>query len=208
MKDFDLKAKAKEVLAEINAELKISGLTEWGDERLTRLEGGNGHVVGEIITLTSEVGLADVTNADGEVTNKYLAVKATDGSWFSLKNLIRPSLAGYQLKGFFLEDEDGKGKLEDGVATGETNAKAYEADVDPEFDKDDQDQWFNATTKNLIELYTLIKEGEVVTEGVSLKYRGRAMRSFIAKKPSKASMFTKYKKGAHRVMRQAIWTIA
>ena len=208
MKDFDLKAKAKEVLTEINAELKTAGLNEWGDERLTRQEGGNGHSVGETVTLTSEVGLADVTDANGKVTNKYLAVKATDGSWFSLKNLIRPNLTGYQLKGIFLEDEDGKGEIKDGIATGETNAKAYEADVDSEFDKDDQDQWFDAKTKNLIELYALIKEGEVVTEGVTLKYRGRAMRSFIAKKPSKASMFTKYKKGAHRVMRQAIWTIA
>lgn len=208
MKDLDLKAKAKEVFTEINAELKAAGLTAWDETRLTRQEGGNGHSVGETVTLTSEIGLADVTDADGKVTNKYLAVKATDGSWFSLKNLIRPNLTGYQTKGIFVEDEDGKAELQDGVAVNGKNARTYEADVDPEFDKADQDQWFDAQTKNLIELYTLIKEGEVNTEGVTMKYRGRAMRSFIAKNDSKPSMFTKYKKGAHRVMRQAIWTLA
>lgn len=206
MKDFDLKAKATSLLKEFNAELTKAGLNEWDTSRLTRQEGGSGHSVGETITLTSELGMADVTDANGKVTNKYLAIKTTDGSWFSLKNLIRPNLTGYQMSGIFLEDEDGKGELKDGVAVGGKNSRTYEADVDPEFDKSDQNQWFDSKTKNLIELYALIQEGVVKTNDVTMKYRGRAMRSFVAKTASKATMFTSYKQGAHRVMRQAIWT--
>lgn len=208
MKDlnFNLKEKAKEALAEINTELTKDGLTAWDDSRLTKQEGGSGYSIGETVTLTSEVGLANVTNAEGKVTNKYLAVKTSDGAWFSLKNLIRPNLTGYQFKGTFLEDKDGKGKIVEGEATGSEGAKVYEADVDAEFDKKDKDQWFDAQTKNLVELYALIKAGEVVTEGVTMKYRGRAIRAWVAERKSKPSMFTQYKEGAHRVMRQAIWT--
>ena len=204
LKDKDaLKNAVKSVFDQVNAELEKLNLPAWDEKRLTRQEGGNGYVPGETVTLTDEVGMADVLdNVTNKVIAKYPAIKLTNGSWFSLKHLVKPNLAGYSFKGNFIEDEDGNGKIVGDQAEGGT---LRVADVDPKFSPADTDQFFDFGTRNLLEIYVLIKEGNKPVNGVELTFRGTACRPIVAKKKSPLPSMP-YNKGAHRVMRQQIWT--
>lgn len=204
LKDKDaLKNAVKSVFDQVNAELEKLDLPAWDEKRLTRQEGGNGYVPGETVTLTDEVGMADVLDNDtNKVIAKYPAIKLTNGSWFSLKHLVKPNLAGYSFTGKFVEDEDGNGKIVGDQAEGGT---LRVADVDPKFSPADADQFFDFGTRNLLEIYVLIKEGNKPVNGVELTFRGTACRPIKAKKKSPLPSMP-YNKGAHRVMRQQIWT--
>ena len=204
LKDKDaLKNAVKSVFDQVNAELEKLNLPAWDEKRLTRQEGGNGYVPGEKVTLTDEVGMADVLdNVTNKVIAKYPAIKLSNNSWFSLKHLVKPSLAGYSFTGKFVEDEDGDGKIVGDQAEGGT---LRVADVDPKFSPADADQFFDFGTRNLLEIYVLIKEGNKPVNGVELTFRGTACRPIVAKKKSPLPSMP-YNKGAHRVMRQQIWT--
>ena len=198
-----LKKAVKSVFDKVNAELKKLDLPAWDERRLTRQEGGNGYVPGEKVILTDEVGMADVLdNVTNKVIAKYPAVKLSNNSWFSLKHLVKPSLAGYSFTGKFVEDEDGNGKIVGDQAEGGT---LRVADVDPKFSPADADQFFDFGTRNLLEIYVLIKEGNVSVDGIELTFRGTACRPIKAKKKSPLPSMP-YKVGANRVMRQQIWT--
>ena len=204
LKDKDaLKNAVKSVFDQVKAELEKLNLPAWDEKRLTRQEGGNGYVPGEKVTLTAEVGMADVLdNVTNKVIAKYPAIKLSNNSWFSLKHLVKPSLAGYSFTGKFVEDEDGNGKIVGDQAEGGT---LRVADVDPKFSPADADQFFDFGTRNLLEIYVLIKEGNVSVDGTELTFRGTACRPIKAKKKSPLPSMP-YNKGAHRVMRQQIWT--
>lgn len=204
LKDKDaLKNAVKSVFDQVNAELKNLNLPAWDEKRLTRQEGGNGYVPGEKVTLTDEVGMADVRDNDtNKVIAKYPAIKLSNNSWFSLKHLVKPSLAGYSFTGKFVEDEDGEGKIVGDHAEGGT---LRVADVDPKFNPAGADQFFDFGTRNLLEIYVLIKEGNVSVDGTELTFRGTACRPIKAKKKSPLPSMP-YKVGANRVMRQQIWT--
>ena len=198
-----LKNAVKSVFDQVNKELEKLNLPAWDEKRLTRQEGGNGYVPGETVTLTDEVGMADVLdNTTNKVIAKYPAIKLTNGSWFSLKHLVKPNLAGYSFTGKFVEDEDGNGKIVGDQAEGGT---LRVADVDTKFSPADADQFFDFGTRNLLEIYVLIKEGNKPVNGVELTFRGTACRPIVAKKKSPLPSMP-YNKGAHRVMRQQIWT--
>ena len=198
-----LKNAVKSVFDQVNAELEKLNLPAWDEKRLTRQEGGNGYVPGETVTLTDEVGMADVLdNTTNKVIAKYPAIKLTNGSWFSLKHLVKPNLAGYSFTGKFVEDEDGNGKIVGDQAEGGT---LRVADVDTKFSPADADQFFDFGTRNLLEIYVLIKEGNKPVNGVELTFRGTACRPIKAKKKSPLPSMP-YNKGANRVMRQQIWT--
>ena len=198
-----LKNAVKSVFDQVNAELEKLNLPAWDEKRLTRQEGGNGYVPGEKVTLTDEVGMADVLdNVTNKVIAKYPAIKLSNNSWFSLKHLVKPSLAGYSFTGKFVEDEDGNGKIVGDQAEGGT---LRVADVDPKFNPADADQFFDFGTRNLLEIYVLIKEGNVSVDGTELTFRGTACRPIKAKKKSPLPSMP-YKVGANRVMRQQIWT--
>ena len=198
-----LKNAVKSVFDQVNKELEKLNLPAWDEKRLTRQEGGNGYVPGETVTLTDEVGMADVLdNTTNKIIAKYPAIKLTNGSWFSLKHLVKPNLAGYSFTGKFVEDEDGNGKIVGDQAEGGT---LRVADVDTKFSPADADQFFDFGTRNLLEIYVLIKEGNKPVNGVELTFRGTACRPIKAKKKSPLPSMP-YNKGAHRVMRQQIWT--
>ena len=198
-----LKKAVKSVFDKVNAELKKLDLPAWDEKRLTRQECGMGYVPGEKVILTDEVGMADVLdNVTNKVIAKYPAIKLSNNTWFSLKHLVKPSLAGYSFKGNFVEDEDGKGEIVNDQAKGGT---LRVADVDPDFDPSDSTQFFDFGTRNLLEIYVLIKEGNVSVDGVELTFRGTACRPIKAKKKSPLPSMP-YKVGANRVMRQQIWT--
>lgn len=205
LKDKDaLKNAVKSVFDQVNKELAELNLPAWDEKRLTRQEGGMGYIPGEKVTLTDEVGMANVLdNTTNKVIAKYPAIKLTNGSWFSLKHLVKPNLAGYSFTGKFIEDLDGKGKFnDDGQVEGGT---LRVADVDTDFDPADTEQFFDFGTRNLLEIYVLIKEGNKPVNGVELTFRGTACRPIVAKKKSPLPSMP-YKKDAHRVMRQQIWT--
>ena len=204
LKDKDaLKNAVKSVFDQVNNELKELNLPAWDEKRLTRQEGGNGYVPGEKVVLTDEVGMADVLDNDtNKVIAKYPAIRLSNGAWFSLKHLVKPSLAGYSFKGNFVEDLDGDGKIVGDRAEGGT---LRIADVDPKFNPADSDQFFDFGTRNLLEIYVLIKEGNVSVDGIELTFRGTACRPIKAKKKSPLPSMP-YKVGANRVMRQQIWT--
>lgn len=198
-----LKNAVKSVFDQVNAELEKLNLPAWDEKRLTRQEGGNGYVPGETVTLTDEVGMADVLdNVTNKVIAKYPAIKLSNNTWFSLKHLVKPSLAGYSFTGKFVEDEDGNGKIVGDQAEGGT---LRVADVDTKFSPADADQFFDFGTRNLLEIYVLIKEGNVSVGGTELTFRGTACRPIKAKKKSPLPSMP-YKVGANRVMRQQIWT--
>ena len=198
-----LKNAVKSVFDQVNKELEKLNLPAWDEKRLTRQEGGMGYVPGETVTLTDEVGMADVLdNTTNKVIAKYPAIKLTNGSWFSLKHLVKPNLAGYSFTGKFVEDEDGNGKIVGDQAEGGT---LRVADVDTKFSPADADQFFDFGTRNLLEIYVLIKEGNKPVNGVELTFRGTACRPIKAKKKSPLPSMP-YNKGANRVMRQQIWT--
>lgn len=198
-----LKNAVKSVFDQVNAELEKLNLPAWDEKRLTRQEGGNGYVPGETVTLTDEVGMADVLdNVTNKVIAKYPAIKLSNNTWFSLKHLVKPSLAGYSFTGKFVEDEDGNGKIVGDQAEGGT---LRVADVDTKFSPADADQFFDFGTRNLLEIYVLIKEGNVSVGGTELTFRGTACRPIKAKKKSPLPSMP-YNKGANRVMRQQIWT--
>ena len=209
-----LKDAVKEVFTQVNEELdKIPTASKWSDKKLTQQEGGNGHYVGEIVTLTDEVGMANVTNDKGEITAKYPAIKLSTGMWFSLKHLIRPNLTGFQLKGNFVEDENGKGEIgadgqlvkdENGKPKGK-NAKLWVADVDSLFSKEDE-TYINTQTRNVLELYVMIRDGVIPTNGIQMKFRGTACRPIVATTASPLPNMP-YQVGANRVMRLPIWTL-
>ena len=204
LKDKDaLKNAVKSVFDQVNAELEKLNLPAWDEKRLTRQEGGNGYVPGEKVTLTNEVGMADVLDNDtNKVIAKYPAIKLSNNYWFSLKHLVKPNLAGYSFTGKFVEDTDGKGKIVGDHAEGGT---LRVADVDPDFKPADATQFFDFGTRNLLEIYVLIKEGNENVDGIELTFRGTACRPIKAKKKSPLPSMP-YKVGANRVMRQQIWT--
>ena len=198
-----LKNAVKSVFDQVNKELEKLNLPAWDEKRLTRQEGGNGYVPGETVTLTDEVGMADVLdNVTNKIVAKYPAIKLSNNAWFSLKHLVKPSLAGYSFTGKFVEDEDGNGKIVGDQAEGGT---LRVADVDTKFSPADADQFFDFGTRNLLEIYVLIKEGNVSVGGTELTFRGTACRPIKAKKKSPLPSMP-YNKGANRVMRQQIWT--
>ena len=79
-----LKNAVKSVFDQVNAELEKLNLPAWDEKRLTRQEGGNGYVPGETVTLTDEVGMADVLdNVTNKVIAKYPAIKLSNNASYS-----------------------------------------------------------------------------------------------------------------------------
>ena len=159
MKDFKMTAESlKKQLTELNKIRTAAGLSELTDEAWkqmqSRQEGGNGFTIGETINLTGEVEIIVVyANINGKqvAQNTFFAAKLSDGRNISLRNLIKPSLAGYKWEGDFVEDNGKDGK--DRVETTYT-AKAVEG-----FDPANVD-FFDAETRNVLELFMAVKAGK------------------------------------------------
>lgn len=204
MKDFKMTAESlKKQLTELNKIRKDAGLAELTDEAWkqmqSRQEGGNGFTIGETIHLTGEVDIVVVyTNINGKqvAQNTFFAAKLSDGRNVSLRNFIKPSLAGYKWEGEFIEDNGKKDK--DRTETTFT-AKAVDG-----FDPANVD-FFDAETRNVLELFMAIKAGkkQLPTE---LTLVAQGCRPIIATRAVKQGTLN-YEKGAHRVMRVNVWSL-
>ena len=204
MKDFKATTKQLEdQLKELNKIRTASGLNELTDEAWkqmqSRQEGGNGFTIGETIHLTGEVEIIVVyANINGKqvAQNTFFAAKLSDGRNISLRNLIKPSLAGYKWEGDFVEDNGKDGK--DHVETTYT-AKAVDG-----FDPANVD-FFDAETRNVLELFMAVKAGKKQLPS-ELTLVAQGCRPIVASR-SVSQGNLNYAKGAHRVMRVNVWSL-
>lgn len=204
MKDFKVSAEAlKKQLAELNKIRKDAGLNELTDEAWkqmqTRQEGGNGFTIGETIHLTGEVEIVVVyANINGAQVpqNTFFGAKLSDGRNISLRNLIKPSLAGYKWEGTFKEDNGKEGKSR--VET-EHTAQHIEG-FDPAIV-----EFFDAETRNVLELFMAVKAGKKQLPN-ELTLVAQGCRPIVATR-SVSQGNLDYAKGAHRVMRVNVWSL-
>lgn len=204
MKDFKATAEdLKKQLAELNKIRKDAGLTElnadaW-KQMQTRQEGGNGFTIGETIHLTGEVEIVVVyANVNGTQVpqNTFFGAKLSDGRNISLRNLIKPSLAGYKWEGTFKEDNGKEGKSR--VET-EHTAQHIEG-----FDPANVD-FFDAETRNVLELFMAVKAGKKQLPN-ELTLVAQGCRPIVATRGVSQGNLD-YAKGAHRVMRVNVWSL-
>ena len=204
MKEFKATAKQLEdQLKELNKIRTDAGLNElnadaW-KQMQTRQEGGNGFTIGETIHLTGEVEIVVVyANVNGAQVpqNTFFGAKLSDGRNISLRNLIKPSLAGYKWEGTFKEDNGKEGKSR--VET-EHTAQHIEG-----FDPANVD-FFDAETRNVLELFMAIKAGKKQLPN-ELTLVAQGCRPIVATRGVSQGNLD-YAKGAHRVMRVNVWSL-
>lgn len=204
MKDF--KATTKQLddqLKELNKIRKDAGLNElnadaW-KQMQTRQEGGNGFTLGETIHLTGEVEIVIVyANVNGTQTaqNTFFGAKLSDGRTISLRNFIKPSLAGYKWEGTFKEDNGKEGK-----SRTETEHTAQHIEG---FDPANVD-FFDAETRNVLELFMAVKAGKKQLPN-ELTLVAQGCRPIVATRAVSQGNLD-YAKGAHRVMRVNVWSL-
>lgn len=204
MKEFKATAESlKKQLAELNKIRKDAGLNELTDEAWkqmqTRQEGGNGFTIGETIHLTGEVEIVVVyANVNGTQVpqNTFFGAKLSDGRNISLRNLIKPSLAGYKWEGTFKEDNGKEGKSRTET---EHTARHIEG-----FDPANVD-FFDAETRNVLELFMAVKAGKKQLPN-ELTLVAQGCRPIVATRAVSQGNLD-YAKGAHRVMRVNVWSL-
>lgn len=204
MKDFKASAAdLKKQFDELNKIRKAAGLSELTEDAWkqmqSRQEGGNGFTPGETINLTGEVEIVVVyANINGKqvAQNTFFAAKLSDGRNISLRNLIKPSLAGYKWEGEFIEDngKDGKDRTETTYT-----AKAVEG-----FDLTNVEFW-DAETRNVLELFMAVKAGKKQLPN-ELTLVAQGCRQIVASRAVVQGNLN-YAKGAHRVMRVNVWSL-
>lgn len=204
MKDFKATAKQLEdQLKELNKIRKDAGLNElttdaW-KQMQTRQEGGNGFTIGETIHLTGDVEIVVVyANVNGTQIpqNTFFAAKLSDGRNISLRNLIKPSLAGYKWEGTFKEDNGKEGK-----ARTETEHTAQHIEG---FDPANVEFW-DAETRNVLELFMAVKASKKQLP-TQLTLVAQGCRPIVATRGVSQGNLD-YAKGAHRVMRVNVWSL-
>ena len=204
MKDFKASAAdLKKQFEELNKIRKSAGLNELTEDAWkqmqTRQEGGNGFTIGETIHLTGEVEIVVVSaNVNGKQVpqNTFFAAKLSDGRNISLRNLIKPSLAGYKWEGDFVEDngKDAKDRIE----------TTYTAKAVDGFDPANVD-FFDAETRNVLELFMAVKAGKKQLPN-ELTLVAQGCRPIVATRAVSQGNLN-YAKGAHRVMRVNVWSL-
>ena len=204
MKDFKATTKQLEdQLKELNKIRKDAGLNELNEDAWkqmqTRQEGGNGFTLGETIHLTGEVEIIVVyANVNGTQVpqNTFFGAKLSDGRNISLRNLIKPSLAGYKWEGTFKEDNGKEGK-----SRTETEHTAQHIEG---FDPANVD-FFDAETRNVLELFMAVKAGKKQLPN-ELTLVAQGCRPIVATRGVSQGNLD-YAKGAHRVMRVNVWSL-
>lgn len=204
MKDFKASAtELKKQFDELNKIRKSAGLNELTEDAWkqmqSRQEGGNGFTIGETIHLTGEVEIIVVyANVNGKqvAQNTFFAAKLSDGRNISLRNLIKPSLAGYKWEGEFKEDngKDGKDRIET------THTAQHIEGFDPT-----NIDFFDAETRNVLELFMAVKAGKKSLPS-ELTLVAQGCRPIVASR-AVAQGNLNYAKGAHRVMRVNVWSL-
>ena len=193
---------------ELNEKLVAMGKPKFEENRIKRLVGG-GTQVGDTLTLTGEVCIAEITGSN----NVFLAVLTETGEKISIKALIPQSVAGYTDKNAVNE----LAPLTDGENEADHKADENYQEIEATFDegvaggaaseivKSNKDL-LNHGTRSDIELYGLISENIWSCKGLKLTYCGKVVRQTKATKDYEFGENT-VKKGARRAMTVSVWKV-
>ena len=193
---------------ELNEKLVAMGKPKFEENRIKRLVGG-GTQVGDTLTLTGEVCIAEIAGSN----NVFLAVLTETGEKISIKSLIPQSVAGYTDKNAVNE----LAPLTDGENEADHKADENYQEIEATFDegvaggaaseivKSNKDL-LNHGTRSDIELYGLISENIWSCKGLKLTYCGKVVRQTKATKDYEFGEST-VKKGARRAMTVSVWKV-
>ena len=179
---------------------------DWKDDtQQVRNVGNNGYVIGQQFELDGSFGVEEIKNGD-KVTGAYFACGTKQGIKLSLASLMGlTSLRGYMLSG---EDTSYLSKV-NGEPTDKQKEDSvkYVAKV-----ADDVDEtfvgWEDCPTRDIYDLVVRIENEQFDLEGISVEYKGQAIRGWDAKKAGDDIVVNKkYAAGAHRVTRQHLFKV-
>ena len=198
---------------ELNKKLAAIGKKGFTEKRIKTNVGG-GIQVGDTFILTGDVCIAEIADSN----NVFLAVLTDTGEKLSIKSLIPQSVAGYDIKGTFIDELEPLPKN----ATSEEKA-AHEADENyheykPTFDEGvaggaasdivkSNKELLDHGTRSDIELYGLISEKLWSGKGLKLTYCGKVYRKTNATKDYPFGELN-VKKGARRAMSISVWKVS
>ncbi len=179
---------------------------DWKDDtQQVRNVGNNGYVIGQQFELDGSFGVEKIKNGD-KVTSAYFACGTKQGIKLSLASLMGlTSLRGYMLSG---EDTSYLSKI-NGEPTDaqKKDSVKYVAEV-----ADDVDElfvgWADCPTRDIYDLVVRIENEQFDLEGITVEYKGQAIRGWDAKKGGDDIVVNKkYTAGAHRVTRQHLFKV-
>ena len=179
---------------------------DWKDDtQQVRNVGNNGYVIGQQFELDGSFGVEEIKNGD-KVTGAYFACGTRQGVKLSLASLMGlTSLRGYTLSG---EDTSYIAKI-----TGEpTEAQLKDSVKYTAKVADDVDEtfigWADCPTRDIYDLVVRIENEQFSLEGITVEYKGQAIRGWDAKKGGDDIVVgKKYVVGAHRVTRQHLFKV-
>ena len=179
---------------------------DWKDDtQQVRNVGNNGYVIGQQFELDGTFGVEEIKNGD-KVTGAYFACGTRQGVKLSLASLMGlTSLRGYTLSG---EDTSYLAKI-----TGEpTEAQLKDSVKYTAKVADDVDEtfvgWADCPTRDIYDLVVRIENEQFSLDGITVEYKGQAIRGWDAKKGGDDIVVgKKYVAGAHRVTRQHLFKV-
>ena len=179
---------------------------DWKDDtQQVRNVGNNGYVIGQQFELDGTFGVEEIKNSD-KVTGAYFACGTRQGVKLSLASLMGlTSLRGYTLSG---EDTSYLSKI-----TGEpTEAQLKDSVKYTAKVADDVDEtfvgWADCPTRDIYDLVVRIENEQFSLDGITVEYKGQAIRGWDAKKGGDDIVVgKKYTAGAHRVTRQHLFKV-
>lgn len=179
---------------------------DWKDDtQQVRNVGNNGYVIGQQFELDGTFVVEEIKNGD-KVTGAYFACGTRQGVKLSLASLMGlTSLRGYTLSG---EDTSYLAKI-----TGEpTEAQLKDSVKYTAKVADDVDEtfvgWADCPTRDIYDLVVRIENEQFSLEGITVEYKGQAIRGWDAKKGGDDIVVgKKYVAGAHRVTRQHLFKV-
>lgn len=180
--------------------------SSWKDDtQQVRNVGNNGYVIGQQFELDGSFGVEEIKNGD-KVTGAYFACGTRQGVKLSLASLMGlTSLRGYTLSG---EDTSFLAKI-----TGEpTEAQLKDSVKYTAKVADDVDEtfvgWADCPTRDIYDLVVRIENEQFSLNGITVEYKGQAIRGWDAKKGGDDIVVgKKYAAGAHRVTRQHLFKV-
>lgn len=188
------------------ATIRKAADASWKDDtQQVRNVGNNGYVIGQQFELDGSFGVEEIKNND-KVTGAYFACGTKQGIKLSLASLMGlTSLRGYMLSG---EDTSYCAKI-NGEPTDKQKEDAvkYVAKV-----ADDVDEtfvgWEDCPTRDIYDLVVRIENEQVQLAGITVEYKGQAIRGWDAKKGGDDIVLNKkYAVGSHRVTRQHLFKV-
>lgn len=187
-------AKENELITKFLEDYKTARGKEYDQNRTV---GNNGYSVGQSFALTGE--LVYETNEINGIKSVYWVLLTESGAKLSLMSLMGvSSLKGYCIdntKEIPVEFYNPKAKNKE--------TRTVTATVESDFDF--EEVW-QPPTRNLLDLVSMILEGELNLKGRTVTYLGTVVKEFTAKKDSEQNG-EKVKEGYKRAIETRLWSM-